>query len=309
MQLPPQQECRSLELPEGGKDHVQQTCTKTFSETNWHRRRSVGRPSISGAVRGARCSRKAGANEIVNIALVGRGVRAREITGNLPATCRIVAVCDVDLSKAESTKRELKRDWKVYQDYHDILDKEPVDGVVLCNCDHNRILPAIHACQASKDIYVEKPFSLYVTEGRALVSAVPPLQAHLPNRHAIANDRHESSGLANDPRGQTRQAAIDRLPQLPVVGAYTGGPEQPIPAGLAWDKWCGQTELFPYNEAPHRHWAYTSTIAAVQSRSWRTCLRHDPVCVGNRRDRPRRAMDDRTGRPERSGAHEVCRRI
>ena len=115
---------------------------------------------------------KQGANDIVNIALIGAGVRARQIATNLPASCRIVAICDVDLPKAESTKQKFERDWKVYQDYRQLLDKESVEGVVLCNCDHNRILPAIHACQASKDIYVEKPFSLYVTEGRALVNAV-----------------------------------------------------------------------------------------------------------------------------------------
>ena len=115
---------------------------------------------------------KPGANEVVNIALVGTGVRAWQIAANLPPTCRIVAVCDVELPEAQLATKQLDGTWKVYQNYRDILDKEPVDGIVFCNCDHNRILPAIHACQASKDIYVEKPFSLYVTEGRALVQAV-----------------------------------------------------------------------------------------------------------------------------------------
>ena len=197
---------------------------------------------------------KPGANDIVNVALVGSGTRARQIATNLPATARIVAVCDVDLPKAELAKKELKGEWKVYQDYRDILDKEPIDGLVLCMCDHNRILPAIHACQASKDIYVEKPFSLYVSEGRALVKAVRRYK-----RICQTGMQSRTIGMNQAALRMIREGKLGKLRSIvcrnySTVKPYPGGPEQPIPAGFDWDKWCGQTELFAHNEAAHRDW-------------------------------------------------------
>ena len=187
--------------------------------------------------------------------MIGAGVRASEITPNLPATCRIVAICNVELPKAESTKQKFQRDWKVYQDYRQLLDKESVEGVVLCNCDHNRILPAIHACQASKDIYVEKPFSLYVTEGRALVNAVRRY-----TRICQTGTQSRTIGTNQAALRMIREGKLGKLKTIVCrnyssAGTYPGGPQQPIPSGLAWDNWCGQTELLPYNEAPHRHWS------------------------------------------------------
>ena len=166
-----------------------------------------------------------------------------------------MAVCDVDLPKAESTRHKFQRDWKVYQDYRQLLDREPVEGVVLCNCDHNRILPAIHACQASKDIYVEKPFSLYVTEGRALVNAVRRY-----TRICQTGTQSRTIGTNQAALRMIREGKIGKLRSIVCrnyssAGPYPGGPQQPIPSGLAWDNWCGQTELLPYNEVPHRRWA------------------------------------------------------
>lgn len=195
-----------------------------------------------------------GANEIVNIALIGSGVRARQIAANLPATGRIVAVCDVELPKAESVQKEFGPAWKTYQDYRQLLDKERVDGTVHCECDHNRVLAAIHACQASKDVYVEKPISLYVTEGRALVDVVRRY-----NRICQTGTQARTIGMNQAALRMIREGKLGKLKAIVCrnyssVGLYQGGPAQPIPAGLDWDKWCGQTELFPYNEAPHRRW-------------------------------------------------------
>jgi predicted dehydrogenase len=197
---------------------------------------------------------KPGANDIVNIALIGSGTRARQIATNLPATGRIVAVCDVDLPKAELAKKELNGEWKVYQDYREILDKEQVDGVVLCMCDHNRILPAIHACQASKDIYVEKPFSLYVTEGRALVNAVRRY-----NRICQTGTQSRTIGINQTALRLVREGKLGKLKSIvcrnySTVKPFPGGAEQPIPEGFDWDKWCGQTEMFPHNNDAHRAW-------------------------------------------------------
>ena len=200
-----------------------------------------------------------GANERVNVALIGMGARGPQIATNFPALGQIVAVCDVDLEKAEIAKQKLKGTWKVYQDYRQILDREPVDGLVLCMCDHNRILPGIHACQAGKDIYVEKPFCLYVTEGRALVQAV----RHY-NRICQAGMQSRTIGTNQAALRMIREGKLGKLQSIVCRNysgnlPYPGGVKDPQPATIDWDKWCGQTKLIPFNKAlQHGGWGQYS---------------------------------------------------
>ncbi len=71
-----------------------------------------------------------------------------------------------DLAKARKTK------WRIHQDYRKLLDEKDIDAVIVATPDHGRVLACILACQAGKDIYAEKPLSLYIREGRLLVEAV-----------------------------------------------------------------------------------------------------------------------------------------
>ena len=59
----------------------------------------------------------------------------------------------------------------MYQDYRRILDRKDIDAVIVATGDFDRVIPSIHACQAGKDVYAEKPLTLYPGEGRALVKA------------------------------------------------------------------------------------------------------------------------------------------
>ena len=121
-------------------------------------------------------------------------------------------------------------------------------------CDHNRILPAIHACQAAKDIYVEKPFCLYVAEGRALVQAVQRFK-----RICQYGTQSRTIGTNQAVLRMIRQGKLGKLQSIVCRNyhgnpPYSGGPAEPQPPTLAWDKWCGQTDLFPYNKALQRGW-------------------------------------------------------
>ena len=60
---------------------------------------------------------------------------------------------------------------RIYQDYRELLESSDVDAVVLTTPEHSRALPCIQACQAGKDVFCDKPLSLTVTEGRAMVRA------------------------------------------------------------------------------------------------------------------------------------------
>jgi predicted dehydrogenase len=87
-----------------------------------------------------------------------------------------VAVCDVDKSRVEAAKQRVEkangRPCAAYGDYRKLLEDKSIDAVLISTPDHWHALPAIHACEAGKDVYCEKPLTLFITEGQALVAAV-----------------------------------------------------------------------------------------------------------------------------------------
>src|SRR6185436_2814771 len=103
---------------------------------------------------------------------IGVGGRASLLLDQLPEGGQITALCDCNLPRAEAFKAKKEGSWPIHQDYRELLDRKDIDAVIVATGEFQRVLPCIHACQAEKDIYAEKPLTLYVREGRALVDAV-----------------------------------------------------------------------------------------------------------------------------------------
>jgi predicted dehydrogenase len=117
-------------------------------------------------------SGRTGANDRINVGAIGVGGRATLLLQQLPESAQIVALCDCNVPRAEAFKAQHKGNWPIYQDYRQVLDRKDIDAVIVATGEFQRVLPCIHACQAGKDVYAEKPLTLYVREGRALVNAV-----------------------------------------------------------------------------------------------------------------------------------------
>src|SRR5262249_18347988 len=96
-------------------------------------------------------------------------------TGNMKAVIKnVVAVCDVDKDHLAKAAAEVEKSGTKPQtagDSRRSLESKDIDRVLTSTPDHWHALPTIHACQAGKDVYCEKPLSLFVTEGRAMVNA------------------------------------------------------------------------------------------------------------------------------------------
>ncbi len=119
--------------------------------------------------------RAAGANDRVNIAVVGTRSRGRD---HIDIYARqqgaaVAAVCDIDNAQAERAVALVEKTAapkpKAYQDYRKLLEDKSVDAVSLATCNHWHALGAIWACQAGKDVYVEKPASHNLWEGRKMI--------------------------------------------------------------------------------------------------------------------------------------------
>jgi predicted dehydrogenase len=187
----------------------------------------------------------------VRVGAIGVGNRARLLLDQLPEGAEIVAVCDCNLSRAEEYKGKRGGTWPVYQDHRRVLDHKDIDAVIVATGDFQRVLPCIEACHAGKDVYAEKPLTLYVEEGRALVSAVrkhgrvlqvgSQQRSMAINRLACEFVRNGGLGKLLEVRAVNYANAKESPTPLP--------PAKPLPAGLDWNLWLNQAADRPFNPA------------------------------------------------------------
>ncbi len=178
-----------------------------------------------------------GANDKIAVGYIGAGRRANQLM-SLPQEGRIVAAADVDLSRAEAVAA--KHSCRAYQDYRQLLDADDIDAVFIATPDHWHVRPAIHACLAEKDIYLEKPLSLTIREGRQLVEAVRQHERVLQTgsqRRSMAGHRRGCELVRNGLAGKIHTVVIQNYPS-PWQCQFAA---QEVPAQLDWNAWCGMT--------------------------------------------------------------------
>jgi predicted dehydrogenase len=138
------------------------------------RRAFLGRTLAAGAAWGFPSIGVAGVNEEIRLAVVGlngKGSHHIEMFGKLPGV-RIVALCDVDQNVLKRTaEKYFKGKVGQHVDYREVLDRKDVDAVCLATPNHWHALGAVWACDAGKDVYLEKPISHNLWEGRQIMAA------------------------------------------------------------------------------------------------------------------------------------------
>ena len=183
------------------------------------------------------------ANDKPNVALIGCGGRGRADAHEAAPFCNIVAVCDVDDRHAQAAAGEFKA--KPYHDFRKVLERDDIHAIITGTPDHWHTLVNLAALKAGKDIYSEKPLTLTIDEGKHLVEAVKKSGRIL----------QVGSQQRSDPKFRlacevVRNGRIGKLKEISVIlpaGLY-GGPfnTRPVPPGLDWDMWLGQTPKLDY---------------------------------------------------------------
>ena len=195
-------------------------------------------------------SGRIGANDRITVGAIGVGGRATLLLEELPASAQVVALSDCNLTRAENFKMLHRGKWPIYQDYRKLLDRKDIDAVIVATADFQRVLPCIHACQAGKDIYAEKPLTLYVREGRALVNAV----RHY-NRILQVGTQQRSMEMNRAACELVRSGRLGKVLEVRAMN-FTGSrtsparplPAQAVPKGLDWNVWLSQAAWRDYNE-------------------------------------------------------------
>jgi len=192
-------------------------------------------------------------SERVNLGIIGCGGMG---TSNLNACARfadvvVTAACDVWDARLEAVTERFHGNCRGYRDFREMLQQPGLDAVIIATPPHWHALQAIAACEAGKDIYLQKPMTLHLGESLAVRNAV--------NRHKricqVGTQIHASENYR-------RVIEYLRSGQLGPVGAvrtfnvmnqHPGGvgrtTDQTAPAtlGLDWDLWCGPAAMRPFN--------------------------------------------------------------
>ena len=160
----------------------------------------------------------------------------------------VPVLCDANLDRAADARKLTEGKGELAQDYRKVLDRKDIDGVFIATPDHWHTLIAIHACQAGKDVYVEKPMTHVVAEGRRLIDAARKhkrvvqvgTQQRSGENYARAAALIQSGGLGRVSHVRSWNAA-NRTPGV-------RRPEnQQVPKALNWDLWLGPAPMRPYD--------------------------------------------------------------
>jgi predicted dehydrogenase len=192
-----------------------------------------------------------GANDKIHVGLIGCGGMGR---GNLRncaahADVAVTALCDVQQGRLESTVNAYKESAKPYADYRELLAQDDVDAVIVATPPHWHCLQAIAACEAGKDIYVQKPMTLHLGESLALLNAVKKhdrISQVGTQIHAGENYRRVVEYIRSGNLGKVSVVRTFNVMNQGPEGIGTD-PGTPVPAGVDWDMWIGPGPMRPYN--------------------------------------------------------------
>jgi predicted dehydrogenase len=209
-----------------------------------------------------------GANDRISIGVIGVGGRANLLIDQLPEPGQVVAVADCYLMRCEKSAAKRNAKWRLYQDYRKLLEQKDIDAVIVATTDHGRVLPCIHACQAGKDVYAEKPLTIYIAEGRVLVKAARKYKRIFQvgtQQRSMAMNRLACDFVRNGGLGQIK---LVQGVNYTRSKRYTSLPEEPVPEKLDWDMWVGQTPMRPYNKKLQFGWMGWWDYSGGETTNW-----------------------------------------
>ena len=216
-------------------------------------RRQFGRAAAAawiGTAVGAR--RVLGANDRIRVGFVGLGNRGDQVLDAFlkHPDAEVVALCDLYQPYLDFAAQKVGGQPRQFKDYRKLLELKDLDAVAINTPDHWHALQMTHACEAGKDVYVEKPLSLVVSEGRAMVGA-----ARRFDRVVQVGLQRRSSAFVREAVELVRGGAIGKVTvvrSFHIQNEWPKGidapPDEAPPADFDWETWLGPAPKRPYNK-------------------------------------------------------------
>ncbi len=219
---------------------------------SWTRRQFTKTIVFAGATTALGAVRVAGANDRVRLGFIGVGNRGDQVLDAFlkHPDAEVVALCDLSPAYMDFAAKKAGTSPKQFKDYRELLAMKDLDAVVIATPDHWHALQTIQACEAGKDVYVEKPLSLCVAEGRRMVEAV---RKH--NRVSQVGIHRRSVAVCREAAELVRQGGLGKITAaraFHIQNEWPSGignpPDENPPAGFDWDAWLGPAPRKAYNK-------------------------------------------------------------
>ena len=198
-----------------------------------------------------------GANDRIRLGVIGSGDRAQQVLSHLikEPEIDVIAICDVYEKNALKAKEQTGGKATMTGDHNALLANKDVDAVLIATPDHWHASIAVDACNAGKDVYVEKPLTWAWQEGRKVIEAVKA------NKRVLQVGLQQRSGTHY---AQAKAEFVDsgKLGKISYVRTYWHGNGYHLrkpnfteqPAGLDWKRWVGQAKPRPFNAHQFYNW-------------------------------------------------------
>jgi len=191
------------------------------------------------------------------------------------APVEVVSLCDVDkqmladAAEIVSQRQLSKKKPRTYRDYREMLKERDLDLVLIATPDHWHALPMIAACEAGLDIYVQKPISVDIEEGKAMLAAARKHKRVVQ----VGTQRRSTPHLIEARDRIIREGKLGNVAYAEVycyyhMRAQENPPDTEPPAHLDWEMWTGPAPMRPYNKLAH-------------PRGWRAFMEYGNGIVGD----------------------------
>jgi predicted dehydrogenase len=238
-------------------------------------RRTFTLSSLAAAANIAATSRALGAEPKPKVGLIGCGwfggvaLNAMAEVGN----AEFISLCDPNSNALKTTSELLAKRQaapaRAFKDYREMLASAKHDIVIVSTPDHWHALPAIAAMQSGADVFLEKPISVDVMEGEALVAAARKYKSVVQ-----VNTQRRSAAFVTEARDKfIRTGRLGAIPLVETYGYLSSRnnepmPEGAVPAHLDYEMWTGPAPLLPFR-------------AAIESRAWRSFIEYGNGQIGD----------------------------
>ncbi len=231
----------------------------------------------------------------INVALIGTrnmgfGILKHHFDTGL-VNC--VALCDIDENVLKERLTTIKSDYnqtpEPYHDFRKVLDRKDIDSVIIGTPDHWHCLIMVSACQAGKDVYVEKPMANTIGECNIMVKA-----AKRYNRVVQVGQQQRDNKTFIDSINLIRNGEIGTLRKVNIWANFNYGlgtvpvPDGPVPAGVDYDFWLGPAPKRPFNTARfHGSWRHYWDYGGGLMSDWGVHLLDMGMWAGGKAEAPK----------------------
>ena len=214
-------------------------------------RRAFNRTVGAGLATALVAGRVVGANDRVRLGFIGLGNRGDQLLDAFLThkDAEVAAICDLHQPYLDFAAEKSGANPKQFKDYRRLLELADLDAVVISTPDHWHALQTIHAFEAGKDVYVEKPLSLAVAEGRRMVEA-----AKKHDRVTQVGFMRRSSPVCQEAAELVGRGEIGKITSVRafhIQNEWPKGignpPDEEPPAAFDWEAWLGPARRVPYN--------------------------------------------------------------